>query len=184
MCEVCHNTSPKKDVLLRVYEDRLDLTIESAPRTLSWIWSDTNIPRQVTCYIFMFCFVFCFLFQVPPSIRGGNQTIEVTALLDTVVTLECEARGVPLPIITWFRKGEAILSNRQSQYLEQGRFLKIPRVQASDVGQYTCKVTSISGTAEKSFELDIYCKKSIFYDEFLQLYTNSCSFTYRMWEWK
>ncbi|XP_051929215.1 hemicentin-1 isoform X1 [Hippocampus zosterae] len=98
---------------------------------------------------------------VPPSIRGGNQTTEVTALLDTVVTLECEARGVPLPIITWFRKGEAILSSRQSQYVEQGRFLKIPRVQASDVGQYTCKVTSVSGTAEKSFELDIYLPPSI-----------------------
>uniref|UniRef100_A0A3Q2YR82 Hemicentin 1 n=1 Tax=Hippocampus comes TaxID=109280 RepID=A0A3Q2YR82_HIPCM len=92
----------------------------------------------------------------PPSIRGGNQTTEVTVLLDTLVTLECEARGVPLPIITWFRKGEAILSSRQSQYVEQGRFLKIPRVQASDVGQYTCKVTSVSGTAEKIFELDIY----------------------------
>ncbi|XP_019730956.1 hemicentin-1 isoform X3 [Hippocampus comes] len=98
---------------------------------------------------------------VPPSIRGGNQTTEVTVLLDTLVTLECEARGVPLPIITWFRKGEAILSSRQSQYVEQGRFLKIPRVQASDVGQYTCKVTSVSGTAEKIFELDIYLPPSI-----------------------
>ncbi|XP_077463990.1 hemicentin-1 [Stigmatopora argus] len=98
---------------------------------------------------------------VPPSIRGGNQTTELTALLDTTVTLECEARGVPHPTITWYQKGEAILSSRQSQYVEQGRYLKIPRVQVSDGGQYTCKVTNVAGTAAKSFELDIYLPPSI-----------------------
>lgn len=95
---------------------------------------------------------------MPPSIKGGNITTEVTALLDTLVTLECEGRGVPLPTITWYRNGEAILSNRQAQYVERGHYLKIPRVQASDAGQYTCKVTSVAGTAEKSYELDVYGK--------------------------
>ncbi|XP_067452563.1 hemicentin-1 isoform X1 [Thunnus thynnus] len=98
---------------------------------------------------------------VPPSIKGGNLTTEVTALLDTVVTLECEARGVPLPTITWYRKGEAILSNRQAQYIDRGHYLKIPRAQASDAGQYTCKVTSVAGTAEKSYELDVYLPPTI-----------------------
>lgn len=96
---------------------------------------------------------------MPPSIKGGNLTTEVTALLDTVVTLECEARGVPLPTISWYRNGEVILSNRQAQYVERGHYLKIPRAQASDAGQYTCKVTSVAGSAEKSYDLDVYCKK-------------------------
>lgn len=95
---------------------------------------------------------------VPPSIKGGNSTAEVTALLDTVVTLECEARGVPLPTITWYRNGEALLSNRQAQYVERGHYLKIPRAQASDAGLFTCKVTSVAGSAEKAYELDVYCK--------------------------
>ncbi|CAK6971319.1 hemicentin-1 [Scomber scombrus] len=98
---------------------------------------------------------------VPPSIKGGNLTTEVTALLDTMVTLECEVRGVPLPTITWYRKGEAILSNRQAQYVERGHYLKIPRAQASDAGQYTCKVTSVAGSAEKNYELDVYLPPSI-----------------------
>lgn len=85
-------------------------------------------------------------------------TTEVTALLDTVVTLECEGRGVPLPTITWYRNGEAILSSRQAQYVERGHYLKIPRVQASDAGQYTCKVTSVAGSAERSYKLDVYGK--------------------------
>lgn len=104
---------------------------------------------------------FCFIIPVPPSIKGGNLTTEVTALLDTMLTLECEARGVPLPTITWYRNGEAILSNRQAQYMERGHYLKIPRAQASDAGQYTCKVTSVAGSAEKTYELDIYCKNPI-----------------------
>ncbi|KAG8003177.1 Hemicentin-1, partial [Nibea albiflora] len=98
---------------------------------------------------------------VPPSIKGGNITTEVTALLDTVVSLECEARGVPLPTITWYRNGEAILSNRQAQYVERGHYLKIPRAQASDAGQYTCKVTSVAGSTEKSYELDVYLPPTI-----------------------
>ncbi|XP_033937393.1 hemicentin-1 [Pseudochaenichthys georgianus] len=98
---------------------------------------------------------------VPPSIKGGNITTEATALLDTTVTLECEARGVPLPSITWYRNGEAILSNRQVQYVERGHYLKFPRVQASDAGLFTCKVTSVAGSAEKSFVLDVYLPPTI-----------------------
>ncbi|XP_029939526.1 hemicentin-1, partial [Salarias fasciatus] len=99
--------------------------------------------------------------HVPPSIKGGNLTTDVTALLDTMVRLECEARGVPLPTITWYRKGEPIQSNRQTQYMERGHYLKIPRVQASDAGQYTCKVTNEAGSAEKSYKLDVYLPPTI-----------------------
>ncbi|KAI5614770.1 hemicentin-1 isoform X1 [Silurus asotus] len=98
---------------------------------------------------------------VPPSIKGGNVTSEVTALLHNPVTLECEARGVPLPAITWYKNGEAILSSRQAQYVDRGHFLKISRVQVSDAGQYTCRVTSVAGTAEKAYELDVYVPPSI-----------------------
>lgn len=96
---------------------------------------------------------------MPPSIKSGNITTEVTALLDTVVTLECEARGVPLPTITWYRNGEVILSHRQAQYIEKGHYLKIPRAQASDAGLYTCRVSSVAGIAEKTYKLDVYRKK-------------------------
>ncbi|TRZ02412.1 hypothetical protein DNTS_034467 [Danionella cerebrum] len=98
---------------------------------------------------------------VPPSIRGGNMSSEVTVLLDNMVSLECEVRGVPLPAITWHKNGEVILSSRQAQYVDRGQFLKISRAQVSDAGQYICKVTSVAGTAEKAFELDVYVPPSI-----------------------
>lgn len=80
----------------------------------------------------------------------------MTVLLGNVVTLECEVRGVPLPAITWYKNREVILSSRQTQYVDRGQFLKISRAQMSDAGQYTCKVTSVAGTAEKIYELDVY----------------------------
>ncbi|XP_063057327.1 hemicentin-1 isoform X2 [Engraulis encrasicolus] len=98
---------------------------------------------------------------VPPSIKGGNVTSDVTALLNTMVTLECEARGVPLPAITWLKGGEPLLSSRQTQYVDRGRLLKIPRVQEADAGRYTCRVTSVAGTADKHYNLDVYVPPSI-----------------------
>ncbi|MEQ2202908.1 hypothetical protein XENOCAPTIV_019822, partial [Xenoophorus captivus] len=73
----------------------------------------------------------------------SNLTMDVTGLLDTMVTLECEVRGVPHPTITWFRRGEAVMSSRHAQYVDRGLRLKIPHVQASDAGQHShrkCKL--------------------------------------------
>lgn len=86
-----------------------------------------------------------------------------------MVTLECERRGVPLPTVTWYRNGEPILSSRQTQYVERGHYLRIPRVQASDGGHYTCRVTSVAGSAEKSYKLDVYCKSLAFFLSFLSI---------------
>lgn len=83
---------------------------------------------------------------------------DVTALLNAVVTLECEGRGVPPPTVTWYRNGQAVPSSRQTQYVERGHFLKILQVQASDAGRYTCRVASVAGSAEKTYELDVYGK--------------------------
>ncbi|XP_028823701.1 hemicentin-1 isoform X1 [Denticeps clupeoides] len=85
----------------------------------------------------------------PPSIKGGNVTSEVTALLESAVALECEARGVPLPAVSWLKAGG------QPQNVGRGRVLKIPRVQEADAGLYTCRVTSVAGSAEKSYRLEV-----------------------------
>lgn len=109
---------------------------------------------------------------MPPSIKGGNVTSDVTALLHNTVTLECEVRGVPLPAITWYKNGDAILSSRQAQYVDRGHFLKISRVQESDSGHYTCRVTSVAGTAEKAYELDVYGAFLFFISCFLFYFTS------------
>nr|XP_014344645.1 PREDICTED: hemicentin-1 [Latimeria chalumnae] len=98
---------------------------------------------------------------VPPSIKGGNITTEVSALLNSLMTLECEVRGVPVPAITWYKNGRPLISSPQALYVDRGQFLQFPRAQVSDAGSYTCRVTSIAGTAEKPYKLDVYVPPSI-----------------------
>ncbi|EGV94970.1 Hemicentin-1 [Cricetulus griseus] len=93
---------------------------------------------------------------VPPSIKGGNVTTEISALLNSILKLECETRGLPVPTITWYKDGQVVISSSQALYIDKGQFLHIPRAQVSDSATYTCHVSNIAGTAEKSFRVDIY----------------------------
>ncbi|XP_072429742.1 hemicentin-1 isoform X3 [Chiloscyllium punctatum] len=93
---------------------------------------------------------------VPPSIKGGNITTDLTVLLNHPMTLECEARGIPLPAITWYKADRPIISSPHATYINRGQFLQISQAHVSDAGQYTCRVTSISGIAERYYVLDVY----------------------------
>ncbi|XP_049724489.1 hemicentin-1 isoform X1 [Elephas maximus indicus] len=94
--------------------------------------------------------------HIPPSIKGGNVTTETSALINSVIKLECETRGLPVPAITWYKDGQPVISSSQALYIDKGQFLQIPRAQVSDSATYTCRVTNVAGTAEKSFHVDVY----------------------------
>uniref|UniRef100_A0A8C3GM35 Hemicentin 1 n=1 Tax=Cairina moschata TaxID=8855 RepID=A0A8C3GM35_CAIMO len=96
------------------------------------------------------------IIHVPPSIKGGNITTEVSALLNNLINLECETKGIPVPTITWYKEGRPIISNPQALYVDRGQFLQIPRAQMSDSAKYTCHVTNAAGVAEKIYEVDVY----------------------------
>uniref|UniRef100_A0A8C3TT96 Hemicentin-1 n=1 Tax=Catharus ustulatus TaxID=91951 RepID=A0A8C3TT96_CATUS len=94
--------------------------------------------------------------HVPPSIKGGNITTEVSVLLNNLINLECETKGIPVPTISWYKDGQRVISSPQALYMDRGQFLQIPRAQVSDSGQYSCRVSSTAGAAEKLFHVDVY----------------------------
>ncbi|EMP38793.1 Hemicentin-1 [Chelonia mydas] len=96
------------------------------------------------------------IIHVPPTIKGGNVTTEISTLLNSLIKLECETRGIPAPAITWYKDGRLIISSSQALYVDRGQFLQIPRAQVSDSAKYTCLVTNIAGTAEKIYQVDVY----------------------------
>ncbi|KAM4662543.1 hemicentin-2 [Discoglossus pictus] len=96
-----------------------------------------------------------------PTIWASNETTEVTSLLHGAVELKCEARGSPVPSITWFKHNRPIVSSSRSTYRDGGRSLHLSRVQLSDVGTYTCKAHNQVGTTEKSYRLEIYVAPDI-----------------------
>lgn len=93
---------------------------------------------------------------VPPSIKGGNITTEVSVLLNNLINLECETKGIPVPTITWYKDGQRVISSPQALYVDRGQFLQIPRAQVSDSAQYSCRASSTVGAAEKLFHVDVY----------------------------
>uniref|UniRef100_A0A8C2VRJ2 Hemicentin-1 n=1 Tax=Chinchilla lanigera TaxID=34839 RepID=A0A8C2VRJ2_CHILA len=107
---------------------------------------------------------------IPPSIKGGNATAEVSALINSIIKLECEARGLPMPAITWYKDGQLVISSSQALYIDKGQFLHIPRAQVSDSATYTCHVTNVAGTTEKSFHVDVYVPPVIEGDATTPLY--------------
>ncbi|PNI67325.1 HMCN1 isoform 2 [Pan troglodytes] len=93
---------------------------------------------------------------IPPSIKGGNVTTDISVLINSLIKLECETRGLPMPAITWYKDGQPIMSSSQALYIDKGQYLHIPRAQVSDSATYTCHVANVVGTAEKSFHVDVY----------------------------
>uniref|UniRef100_A0A8C3YS46 Hemicentin-1 n=1 Tax=Catagonus wagneri TaxID=51154 RepID=A0A8C3YS46_9CETA len=93
---------------------------------------------------------------IPPSIKGGNVTTEISALINSMIELECETRGLPVPAITWYKDGQPVMSSSQALYIDKRQILHIPRAQVSDSATYKCQVTNVAGTAEKSFHVDVY----------------------------
>lgn len=98
---------------------------------------------------------------VPPSIKGGNITAEVSVLLNNLINLECETKGIPVPTISWYKDGQRVISSPQALYVDRGQFLQIPRAQVSDSGQYSCRVSSTAGAAEKLFHVDVYGERQL-----------------------
>ncbi|XP_008936946.1 PREDICTED: hemicentin-1-like, partial [Merops nubicus] len=96
------------------------------------------------------------IIHVPPSIKGGNITTEVSALLNNLISLECETKGIPVPTITWYKDGRPMISSPQALYVDRGQFLQIARAQVSDSAKYTCRVTSAAGAAEKMYDVHVY----------------------------
>lgn len=67
------------------------------------------------------------------------------------VLLPCEARGNPLPLVSWMKDGEPLLS----QSLEQGPGLLLESAEAGDSGSYSCVAVSEAGEARRHFQLTV-----------------------------
>lgn len=97
-------------------------------------------------------------------------TTEVSVLLNNLINLECETKGIPVPTITWYKEGRPIISSPQALYVDRGQFLQIPRAQVSDSAKYTCRVTSAAGAAEKIYDVDVHGKQEFIEFGYLQCY--------------
>ncbi|XP_027279680.1 hemicentin-2 isoform X2 [Cricetulus griseus] len=94
---------------------------------------------------------FTVLVLVPPTLEPVEFQNDVMAVQGSEVVLPCEARGSPLPLVSWMKDGEPLLP----QILEQGPGLKLEAVSIGDSGTYSCMAASEAGEARRSFRLTV-----------------------------
>ncbi|KAF4016760.1 hypothetical protein G4228_008189 [Cervus hanglu yarkandensis] len=104
---------------------------------------------------------FDLLVLTPPTIWGSNETSEVAVMEGHPVWFLCEARGVPMPDITWFKDGDPLVPSAEVVYTRGGRQLQLERAQGSDAGTYSCKASNAVGVVEKTTRLEVYVPPTI-----------------------
>ncbi|XP_061672486.1 hemicentin-1 [Syngnathoides biaculeatus] len=93
--------------------------------------------------------------QVPPGVAHVEPAEPVTVIKGSLVTLTCEARGVPPPTLTWMKDGQPLSLHRNLLLDGQETRLQLPDVAASDAGLYSCVASNQAGSSTKSFNLTI-----------------------------
>ncbi|EMP34679.1 Hemicentin-2 [Chelonia mydas] len=98
---------------------------------------------------------------VPPNIEPGevNQTVPE----NFPASFECLASGMPTPNVSWY-KGPQLLSASPGLVLSgDGRRLQIKRAQVSDAGSYRCVASSVVGSSELHYSLQVTVPPQITY---------------------
>ncbi|OXB56883.1 hypothetical protein ASZ78_013391 [Callipepla squamata] len=95
--------------------------------------------------------------SVPPTIASNKSEAEdLTALLDTSITIGCTATGIPSPQINWLKNGLPLSLSSRIRLLSAGQIVRLIRVQMSDSGVYTCVASSRAGVDNKHYKLQIF----------------------------
>ncbi|KAG9473293.1 hypothetical protein GDO78_019504 [Eleutherodactylus coqui] len=96
---------------------------------------------------------------IPPQITrdtGENHgTKEVKTKVNSTLTLQCDSRAVPKPIVQWYKDGQLLESSGTMQVLGDGGVLQIQPIRVTDSGRYTCLATNIAGEDEREFQVNV-----------------------------
>uniref|UniRef100_A0A8C7SR72 Hemicentin-2 n=1 Tax=Oncorhynchus mykiss TaxID=8022 RepID=A0A8C7SR72_ONCMY len=93
--------------------------------------------------------------QVPPGVDHVEPVKPVTVVRGSLVTLTCEAQGVPPPSLKWLKDGQPLSLHRNLLLDGQETRLQLPDVGLSDRGLYSCVASNQAGSSTKSFNLTV-----------------------------
>ena len=91
----------------------------------------------------------------PPGVDRVEPVEPVTVVQGSLVTLTCEARGVPPPTLTWLKDGQPLSLHRNLLLDGRETRLQLPDVAPSDGGLYSCVASNQAGSSTKSFNLTV-----------------------------
>ncbi|KAK2497109.1 hypothetical protein MC885_006689 [Smutsia gigantea] len=92
--------------------------------------------------------------QVPPRITGLKSE-QVTAILNSSVSLPCDVHAHPSPEVTWYKDGQALSLGEGFFFLPGTHTLQLGRAQPSDSGTYMCEALNAAGRDHKLVQLSV-----------------------------
>ncbi|XP_050436214.1 roundabout homolog 2-like isoform X2 [Adelges cooleyi] len=92
--------------------------------------------------------------DVPPPVVDIGPTNQTLATRSTA-TLPCQASGIPLPTIKWYRNGNYLSPDDPRVTITSSGTLQIDELEVSDSGLYTCTASSESGETSWSASLSV-----------------------------
>ena len=76
----------------------------------------------------------------------------------TVLDMECEVRGDPMPVVVWAKDNTTLSSSDRVSVtisdLQVAR-LRIMSADVGDSGNYTCTLVNIAGSVSRSFQITV-----------------------------
>ncbi|XP_072488821.1 hemicentin-2 isoform X7 [Notamacropus eugenii] len=91
--------------------------------------------------------------HVPPVLEPSETKDAMAVVRGSDVILPCEARGTPLPTVSWLKDGASLMI--QSLGLGTGSSLQLEAVQADDAGMYSCVAVNEAGKVTRHFQLAV-----------------------------
>ena len=113
--------------------------------------TDELSPKQESLLKFDFLDNFFFLARKPQVsiLKSEEQPISGSSL-----TLRCQVRGYPVPVITWF-KDQMRLNEDDRVSIHSDGELSIKGLYSEDNGMYTCEASNDLGVVRKQVEIKI-----------------------------
>ena len=98
---------------------------------------------------------------VPPTIDGAKLE-DVEVIENHTTYLSCNAHGIPLPTIMWFRDSVPLFDMVSSNVreLNGGQQLEIRNVRSNDEAVYKCHANNVAGQQNKNFKLKVLSQLS------------------------
>ena len=94
-------------------------------------------------------------FAAPPTIDDGLVSPNLNITLGATLTMDCNAEGLPPPLIHWVKDGRRLPVNGPNHVVSTSGMLTVQRVSVDDEGRYVCVASNIAGNSTKTIYVSV-----------------------------
>ncbi|XP_035392059.1 hemicentin-1 [Electrophorus electricus] len=100
--------------------------------------------------------------QAPPTVEHTEAIEDVIVVQGSMVTLTCEAHGVPPPTLVWLKDGQPLSLHHNLLLDDQEMRFQLSNVETTHAGFYSCVASNQAGSSSKTFNLTVLEPPKIF----------------------